>query len=222
MAGSTISFLVKNVPYHRQRAVRTKMKRSCEFGKKVALFYFELISEEEDRYQCKLCPKVQRVQKQNTGFSNLMSHITSAHPNFEEEMKKTKDGKIVGIKISTPCSDFKLINTRDFLVPPKINNIYSWVDWIVNEGLPFSTVEKSLTRKYTNLSPISISSLMNAMKELTVVVEKKITEILPNQFALVFDGWSLDGTSNHYVGIFATFSTFKGSDYYFHSYNYNY
>ncbi len=49
------------------------------------------------------------------------------------------------------------------------------------------------------------------MHELTLIVEKKIKDTLPDFFALVFDGWTLDGTSTHYVGIFATFLTSKGT-----------
>ena len=46
---------------------------------------------------------------------------------------------------------------------------------------------------------------MKAMHELTIIVEKKILEVLPNKFVLVFDGWTLDGTSSHFIGIFAVF-----------------
>jgi hypothetical protein len=84
--------------------------------------------------------------------------------------------------------------------------MFSWLDWIINEGLPFSTVEKPLTRQYSNLSPISVETFMKAMHEATLLVEKKIKELLPDKFALVFDGWTLDGTSSHFIGIFATFS----------------
>jgi hypothetical protein len=51
---------------------------------------------------------------------------------------------------------------------------------------------------------------MTAMHELTVLVEKKIKECLPDKFALVFDGWTLDGTNTHYMGLFATYPTVQG------------
>ena len=77
------------------------MKRSnkdCVDGKKVCLFYFSKVvgvkkEDGVDFYQCKICPKVQRAQKQGHGWSNLMSHITKDHPNYEEEMHKS-NGKI--------------------------------------------------------------------------------------------------------------------------------
>jgi len=91
-----------------------------------------------------------------------------------------------------------------------MKNIFSWLDWIINEGLPFNTVTKPLTRKYSQLSAISIGTFMKAMSELTLKVEKTIKDILPDKFALVFDGWTLEGTSTHYIGIFATFPTLLG------------
>ena len=38
-----------------------------------------------------------------------------------------------------------------------------------------------------------------------MAVEKVIASLLPDAFALVFDGWSLDGQSTHYIALFATF-----------------
>ncbi|RHY05928.1 hypothetical protein DYB37_012316 [Aphanomyces astaci] len=43
------------------------------------------------------------------------------------------------------------------------------------------------------------------MAKLSDSVEKKISAMLPNSFAIVFDGWSIGST--HYVAIFATFPT---------------
>ena len=36
-------------------------------------------------------------------------------------------------------------------------------------------------------------------------VEEEVRSILPEQFALIFDGWSADGVSLHYVATFASF-----------------
>ena len=104
------------------------------------------------------------------------------------------------------------------MVPPKIKNMFSWLDWIINEGLPFNTVEKQKTRLYSKLTPVSINTFMKAMHDLTVIVENTIKKLLPNKFALVFDGWTLEGTNTHYVGLFATFFTVLGIILYLHSY----
>ena len=76
------------------------MKRKVEInGKRVSLFYFELMPDEEDKYQCKICPKVQRTQAKNTGYSNLMNHVTHAHPNYVQELEQSinSDGMLNGL-----------------------------------------------------------------------------------------------------------------------------
>ena len=113
-------------------------------------------------------------------------------------------------------------NTVDsyFAAPDRVVNVISWLDWIVMEGKPFNTVQKERTRKYSKLKPISIKTFMKYMRVLTKSVEKAVAAELPDQFALVIDGWSLDGVlihltsaflflysgqSTHYLGIFASY-----------------
>ncbi len=38
---------------------------------------------------------------------------------------------------------------------------------------------------------------------LTTSLEEHIAKILPSKFPLIFDGWTLEGSSTHYVAIFA-------------------
>jgi hypothetical protein len=60
---------------------------------------------------------------------------------------------------------------------------------------------------YTKLQPISVETLMNGIGKLTYLVEEKIKQILPEKFALIFDGWS--DSSIHYLAVFAVFSDSK-------------
>jgi hypothetical protein len=85
--------------HYRSTSIR-QMKRQKDSSKKVVDFYFQPIPNEADRFQCKICPKIQRTQKAATGYSNLMSHIVQAHPNYEEEMRKSKEGTLSGIYIT--------------------------------------------------------------------------------------------------------------------------
>jgi hypothetical protein len=86
---------------------------------------------------------------------------------------------------------------------PKAKTLFGWLDWIISEGLPFCTVEKPLTRKYSSLSPISLETFQKYKNLLTIELEKKIATILPERFVLIFDGWSLEGASTHYIALFA-------------------
>lgn len=69
--------------------------------------------------------------------------------------------------------------------------------------MPLCTCEKPNFLKYSHLKPISVTTFMKYMKLLTIALEKKIANLLPSKFPLIFDGWSLNGSSTHYVAIFA-------------------
>ena len=46
---------------------------------------------------------------------------------------------------------------------------------------------------------------MEFMCHMTKTVEDEIKKILPDKFALIFDGWSVDGQSTHYIALIASF-----------------
>ncbi len=57
--------------------------------------------------------------------------------------------------------------------------------------------------KLSQFDPITRKTLAKYLEALTSSVEVKITLLLPDKFATVFDGWSCGDT--HYVAIYATF-----------------
>ena len=133
---------------------------------------------------------VERKQKVGTGYQNLIEYITRLHPDWKELMSETEKG-----------SKSKLTSFID----TKSSNIYSWIDWIVGENLPFNFCEKECTRKYTKLKSISVESVMKYMELLVLEVEERIKKDIPQKFAVVFDGWSEDCT--HFIGIFAVINS---------------
>ena len=154
-------------------------------------FFFNKDDENSGQYIC-ICGK-ERKQKVGTGYQNLIEHITRSHPDWKELMSETEKG-----------SKSKLTSYID----TKSSNIYSWIDWIVGENLPFNFCEKECTRKYTKLKSISVESVMKYMDLLVIEVEKRIKKHLPQKLAVVFDGWSEDST--HFIGIFAVFNSDEG------------
>ncbi len=165
---------------------KKKRKRTPTENELVSLFYFEQIDETQE-YKCKKCPNVVRTKKPGSGFTNLFTHVTDHHKNYKIEMSSPQN------------------TLEHFLLPAKEQNIYGWLDWIVGEGLPFSTVEKALTRKYTTLEPICNETFMEYMNKLTRQVEGLIKKTLPDKFCLLFDGWTLEGQSTQFIGIYATY-----------------
>ena len=92
--------------------------------------------------------------------------------------------------------------------PKKGQNIHAWLHLIVSGLMPFSFCENGVARSYMKPHPISRNTLMKYLAKLAATVEKKIAELLPEKFCLVFDGWS----SSDKTGIFATFpSSTKGA-----------
>ncbi len=81
--------------------------------------------------------------------------------------------------------------------------MYAWVDLIINGMLAFNIVQNKVFRRNFKQKPTSLSSLMRILPKLTQVVEEKISSTLPDDIALIFDGWS--ASSTHYIALFASF-----------------
>lgn len=90
-------------------------------------------------------------------------------------------------------------------------HLFSWKDFIINGLLPFHFVEKAVIRKHVKAEAPSIKTFMKYLHLLTECVEKKVAAKLPNQFALVFDGWT--DTSTHYLAVFASYPTSNSKGY---------
>lgn len=167
----------------------SKRTRDDTNHKEICLFYFTLdkkINPENDkRYLCK-CGAI-REKKPNTGWSNLMSHITKEHPAYLQETNQS--GNQPSLKMT--------------FYSAKTINIYGWINWILSCGLPFTTVSNQTFHQYTKLTPICYNTFMKYLESLTKLLEKKISKMLPEKFALVFDGWSQSGTSTHFVAVMA-------------------
>ena len=136
----------------------------------------------ETEFKCKICIK-EKIVKKGSGYTNTASHILRMHHDtYSEFMAKEK---------TLPLS---------FMAPKQMAAL-QWIDMIVSLNLPFNTVEKGKARFYCTPKPISIKTMRKYLSMLTVAIEKKISIALPDQFGLIFDGWS--SGSAHFVALFA-------------------
>ena len=156
-------------------------------GKPVAELFFER-ENESNIFTCKCGTKRKRT---GTSYQNLLSHVQSSHPNYFAQLQSGEE--------------LTQKNLHDYFTTTKSNNIYGWLDLILNGLLPFSFVEKNLIRQHVRHSSLSLNTFMKYVRLLTEHVEEKIAKILPPKFAFVFDGWSTNSTN--YLAIFATFPT---------------
>jgi len=128
-----------------------------------------------------------------------MSHLNSQHKDFEEiyarERAAASTGGIVGGML-------KYLKKQASV---KAENIWEWIDWILEDNLPFEFVESNKTRTNSKLVAISTNTLKKYMKALMHKVEGKLGAMLKSlkSFGLITDGWSID--SDHYMALFATF-----------------
>lgn len=154
-------------------------------------FFFSNFEETESHFikKCK-CGITRKVSKTASGFSNLFSHITTKHSGYEEELaceQTLKPGSI-----------------QSFLgICEKSKNVFSWIEWIINDDLPFSFVDSLCTKKYSNLKSISSKTLEKYIVLLSTEVKKQIASVLPEKFSIIFDGWTSHNV--HYIALFACF-----------------
>lgn len=184
-----------------QSITQSKMKKSTNnttnapTTKDVCLFFMKAMSPlaNNEEYKCTMCG-CERKQAQNSGWSNLQSHLQTSHPGYEEEYKKSKEeNKTQKWYMKKQASE-------------KAKLIWSWLDWIIMENIPFEFVESDRVRKYSSLGNTCVPTLTNYIHKLHAkvvgIIEAKLKKA--KTFGLQFDGWTKD--SNHYLGIFATYA----------------
>ena len=153
-------------------------------GRTLALTYFTRMPD-GNLWQCR-CSRV-RAQS-GTRYSNLVSHITTDHP---EHVRLGAD--VVANRATS----------MDMLVSRPARNMHGWIHWIVSSLLPFYFCANEATRLYTSLTPVDRGTCVRYMGALVKLVEPKISRIIGNLFGLVIDGWTCGST--HYLAVYATY-----------------
>ena len=157
--------------------------------KECMAYYFE--KHDIDFWKCNIC-KRDIKQKDKTGYSNLQSHITTHVPDYVTAYNKAKAEGSVGGSLDS----FGFINQRT-------KDLHDWMKWIVDRNLPLHEIEENSTRKVVTMQSFSVETLTKYMRKVTEAVETKMTNDLPETFAIVFDGWTRH--SRHYLAVFAVY-----------------
>ncbi|EGZ28700.1 hypothetical protein PHYSODRAFT_248221 [Phytophthora sojae] len=159
--------------------------------RQVANFYFRPCRDQYDEVileylRCRCGATRKRVT--GTGYSNLMQHKRREHPSYSEEMLAATPGQTGSLA---------------HYVRHSAQNLFGWLEWLVKCNLPLSFCESKLARRYTRLQPVSVETLRRVMDAVTRCVEHAIAAEMPEEFGLIFDGWSHD--SEHYIAVFACY-----------------
>ncbi|ETI34368.1 hypothetical protein F443_19114 [Phytophthora nicotianae P1569] len=149
----------------------SRTQRPATFtNRQVANFYFRPCRDQYDEvileyFRCR-CGAV-RKRSPGSRYTNLMQHIRREHPSFAAEMLA-----------ATPGETGSLLH----YVRHSALNTFGWLEWIVLGNLPLSFCESRLSRRYTNLEPISVETLRGSLESVTRSVERAIAADLPERF----------------------------------------
>ncbi len=77
-------------------------------------------------------------------------------------------------------------------------------DFVITGLFAFSIMDNDSIMRRVRYCTIRTKTMSMYVHLLTMHVEKRISALLPDKFALFFDGWSAG--IDHYVAIFATYS----------------
>lgn len=85
----------------------------------------------------------------------------------------------------------------------KTQSVVACMESMIMGSHPFSFFEQNVIRRNFWLSTISVDALMSYMSFVTNIVEQKVKAKLPDNFTIIFEGWT--GGDSQYVSEFATF-----------------
>jgi hypothetical protein len=139
------------------------------------------------------------------GYSNLLNHIYSKHPDYNDvflSISRATDNQSSSIQTSK-TGQSSMTATMELFYDEKSANIFKWLEWIIMDELPLSFCEKELTKQYTSLMPISTNTIKKYLNRLCSAVENKIKThfTMCSHYALMFDGWTENST--HFIGMSA-------------------
>ena len=113
-------------------------------------------------------------KRTGTSYQDLVPHVQIVHAGYLEKL--LSDDSITQLQM------------KIYFTSTKSNQLYGWLDFIVNGLMPFSYVEKPIILKHVRHEAPWLTTFMKYIRSLTEHVEQKIEKILPPKLALVFDG----------------------------------
>mmetsp|Transcript_7095 Transcript_7095/g.15517 ORF Transcript_7095/g.15517 Transcript_7095/m.15517 type:complete len:309 (+) Transcript_7095:1-927(+) len=159
-------------------------------SKEIADLFFTA-GEREHTWNCTDCRKLFRYNVKAAGYGNLAGHVKSQHPQWKQaiDAHRTLENPSMAAYLS---------------VNKTAVDLYQWIDLIVNADLPFSCVDNPTFRKSVKMQSFTARTVKKSMKLLHAEVVKRVSELLPKHFGVVYDGWA-DGYQHHIVAWFACF-----------------
>ncbi|KAL0243090.1 hypothetical protein GEMRC1_005651 [Eukaryota sp. GEM-RC1] len=135
---------------------------------------------------------VLRTKQPNSGWTNLASHVPGQHTDYMIETWTLLRQKEQNLPIDR-------VYTSE-----KCRRYFSWLDWVITDGLPFSFVQNDCTLEYTKLKPIAYNTFMQCFDNMKAVLVAEISVKLGSCFGLVIDSWQHPNSKLQFLGIFGS------------------
>ncbi|KAG2800053.1 hypothetical protein PC129_g17089 [Phytophthora cactorum] len=143
----------------------------------------------EGVHRCKICG-ADRKQLPGTGYSNLLSPLSSRHEDFRAQYNaQNRDTDRL-------LQDFGFVSEA-------IYQRYQWLWWVVVRGMPLSEVDDELTRAMSKWQPTNSKAVKADMITVATKLGAVITEEMGIVFGVMCDGWT-HGIM-HFVAIYGQY-----------------
>jgi len=183
-------------------------------GKQIAEYFFRVEADAPDCFKCRKCDQIRKSPK---GYTNLVYHARSCQgDDVVDKFKQHLEAS--GHQFKTNGAFGKVANKdiRTFFTSTeKEEAAYEWVKWIASRNMPLSEIENATTRGMVKHKPMCTKTLRKTVLGVASETVKPISEELKRagKITIVMDGWTCDGTSTHYVAIFAGYIRPSTGDY---------
>ena len=186
-----------------KQATLTAMPAQHDFTPKaIAAFYFKMVKESSVRdpktkkmrntatYVCLGCSTRTEISiNKSAGYQNLAQHVYTTHKDFYDRMTATKGAVVVSLA--------QAISGRAL-------NVFGCLDWMVHASLAFTFFSTARTKQYSSLRGMSANTIRKYLHLVSDRIRLGITDALPDNFGIVFDGWSC--RNQHFIAVFATYT----------------
>ena len=121
----------------------------------------------------------------DAGYGNLLQHVNTVHLDLDVRIE-THAREINSLAGGGPLVTNGFIDLR-------VTNLYKWIKFIINKGLPFSVVEDPEYKEVVKMSGISRKTLTKYLHVIVNDIQSQIKDIVSTtknkKFGLMHDGW---------------------------------
>jgi len=173
-------------------------------SKVIAQFFFEQEEDAEDKnvWTCKKCQKERRT---SNGWTNLVTHVKTCVGGDYEGMVAAHLRENKGAKKQAAIDSFLISNDKE-------RRAHQIIEWMVLRNMPLCEIDHPLTRSILAPEPFCAKSIKKWILNTAKQTEETISKVLKEAgfVTLLMDGWTSDGTSTHYIAMFAGFIDAQG------------